>query len=77
VLTLPKPTAPVNPAERPIANAVLEAALLPLHDVANFNHIFITLATKYPNLEEELHERLEQEQEARLADACKVVELYA
>lgn len=77
MLTIPKPAAPVNPAERPIANAVLMSALLEMHPLENFNSIHDKLSKLYPSLTEELHEILEQEQDARLSDTCKVIRLQA
>ncbi|MGY2133625.1 hypothetical protein ACW9KT_15455 [Hymenobacter sp. HD11105] len=77
MLTLPKPTNPVNPAERPIANAVLCSALLEIHPLENFNAIQATLSKKYPDLEEELYELLEGEQENRIGKTCKVIQLNA
>lgn len=72
-----KPTTPVNPAERPIANAVLMSALLDLHPLENFNSIQVQLSEQYPTLSEEIYEALEQAQQARLADTCKVIQLLA
>ncbi|MBX0290987.1 hypothetical protein K3G63_11085 [Hymenobacter sp. HSC-4F20] len=72
-----KPATPVNPAERPIANAVLMSALLDLHPLENFNAIQVQLSEKYPDLKEEIYEALEQAQEARLSDTCKVIQLQA
>lgn len=72
-----KPATPVNPAERPIANAVLMSALLKLHPLENFNSIHAELSEQFPSLSEEIYEALENEQESRLADTCKVIQLQA
>lgn len=77
MLTIPKPATPVNPAERPIANAVLMSALLKMHPLENFNSIQAELSQQYPNLAEEIYEALEQEQDSRLADTCKIIKLTA
>lgn len=80
MFTIPAPATPINPAERPIAAAVLKSALLPLHPIDNFNAVHRTLSAEYPALEEELHEALTLEQQARLdalqADTCRIVPLY-
>lgn len=77
MLSLPKPSTPVNPAELPIASAVLDSALLEIHPLENFNAIQATLTKKYPDLEEELYELLEGEQESRIGKTCRVIQLYA
>jgi hypothetical protein len=58
MLTLPAPEGPVNPAELPVADAVLEAACLPIHDPRNYNQLYQVLATRHPQLKEELYHRL-------------------
>jgi hypothetical protein len=57
-LTLPAPDGPVNPAEAPIAELVLEAACFELHDPRNYNALYLTLEQRHPNLREELHHRM-------------------
>jgi uncharacterized spore protein YtfJ len=75
--TIRKPATPVNPAERPIAFAVLASALIQLHGLENFNTIYSLLVEAYPNLAEEIWEFLDNEQSERLSSTCKIIQLTA
>lgn len=58
MLTVPAPDGCVNPAELPVADAVLEAACIELHDPQNYNRLYQVLAPRHPNLAEEIHFRM-------------------
>jgi hypothetical protein len=55
MLTLPAPDGPVNPAEVPVAAAVLDAACFELHPPQNYNRLFQVLHQRHPQLGEEIH----------------------
>ena len=58
MLTIPPPPGPVNPAELPVADAVLDAACIEVHDPARYDLLYQVLAPRHPNLAEELHFRM-------------------
>ena len=60
MLTLPAPDGPVNPAELPVADAVLDAACIEVHDPKNYNQLYQVLSKRHPQLKEELHARMRQ-----------------
>ena len=55
MLTIPAPARPVNPAEVPVAAAVLEAACFELHPPHNHDLLFQVLHQRHPQLQEEIH----------------------
>lgn len=67
MLTVPAPDGPVNPAEVPVADAVLDAACLPVHDPKNYNQLYQVLAHRHPQLKEEIHYRMRQQPEPAVA----------
>lgn len=70
MFTAPAPQAPVNPAEVPVARAVLDSALLPLHPTSNFDKVYHALRNTYQSLEEEFHHLLSEEVQRRQEEAC-------
>lgn len=58
MLTIPAPEGPVNPAELPVADAVLDAACIEVHDPSNYNQLYRVLEQRHPELKEEIHYRL-------------------
>ena len=59
-LTIPAPEGPVNPAEVPVAELVLDAACIDLHDPTNYNQLYQVLGGRHENLKEELHQLLSE-----------------
>jgi hypothetical protein len=55
MFTVEAPEGVVNPAEVPVAAAVLEAACYEIHPPENHNRLFGLLAHRHPNLQEEIH----------------------
>ncbi|WP_400194083.1 hypothetical protein [Hymenobacter sp. B81] len=58
MLTAPTPEGVVNPAELPVADAVLEAACVEVLEPEQYDKLYTVLAPRHPELKQEIHFRL-------------------